>query len=236
MELFKQEQVKQQQDLAAALRLAEHFGYNEGVCNHFSLQTGPDQFLLNPHGIHWSRMRASDILSVSSKTGNTEAEISALNIHAAIHDQHSHARCVLHTHMPYATSLTCLDRGRLEYVHQNSLRFYNDVAYDDDYGGLADNREEGDRIAAQMEDKRVLFLANHGIIVTGTSIADAFDRLYYLERACEVQVLAMSTGRPLKQVGDNIARKTREDHDAAGNYAEAHFTALKALLNSDYLD
>ena len=136
--------------------------------------------------------------------------------------------------MPWATALTCLQDGRLKYVHQNSLRFFDDVAYDDTYNGLAQTAEEGRRIAECMSDKRVLFMANHGVVVTGESVADAFDRLYYLERACEVQVKAMSTGQPLSEIGDNLARQTKAEFDSGSTYAAQHFEALKALLSADY--
>ena len=224
------------QDLAAALRLAEKFGFSEGICNHFSLQLDDGRFLLNPHGVHWSQIKASDTLCIDPGNPGEQAEVTALHIHGAIHNQHAHATCVLHTHMPWATSLTCLRDGRLRYVHQNSLRFFDDIAYDDNYGGLAETNEEGKRIASCMGDKRVLFMANHGVVVTGISVADAFDRLYYLERACEVQVKAMSTGLAMNEVGDNLAAKTRAEFDAGANYATAHFEALKRLLDQDFLD
>ena len=227
-------------DLAAALRLAVRFGLNEGIANHFSfaLPGREERYLLNPHGVHWSQVRARDILVVDRHgevlDGEGEAERTAVCIHGQVHLRHPRARCVLHTHMPYATALTAIEDGRLEPVNQNSLMFYGDVAYDEDYGGLADSEEEGARIADALGDKRVLFLANHGVIVVGTTIAGAFNDLYYLERACLVQVLAMSTGRPLKRVGDNLAAKTfdpdRREHEV---YGEAHFAALKRVLDAE---
>ncbi|MEM6999919.1 MAG: class II aldolase/adducin family protein [Pseudomonadota bacterium] len=222
------------EDLAAALRLAERFGFNEGVCNHFSLQLPDGRFLLSPHGIYWSQICASDILLVDPAQPSERAEVTALNIHGAIHAQHQDAVCVLHTHMAWATALTCLREGRLKFVHQNSLRFFDDVAYDDSYGGLAETAAEGQRIAACLNGRHVLFLANHGVIVTGASVAEAFDRMYYLERACEVQVKAMSTGQPLNEISDNIARRTKAEFDAGASYAEPHFAALKNLLDPSY--
>jgi ribulose-5-phosphate 4-epimerase/fuculose-1-phosphate aldolase len=192
-------------DLAAALRLAARFDLHEGIDNHFSyaLPGMDDRFLLHPYGLHWSEVTAAEIMVVDQEgrvlEGEGEVEVSAFAIHSRIHLQHPRARCVLHTHMPYATALTAVEDGRLEPVNQNSLRFYGDVAYDDDYGGLANDVEEGDRIAAALGDKRIAFLANHGVIVVGATIAGAFDDLYFLERACRLQVLAMATGRPLKR-------------------------------------
>jgi len=227
-------------DLAAALRLAARMGLHEGICNHFSyaMPGDDDRFLLNPHGLHWSEIRVDDILLVDATgkvlAGGGEAEVSAICIHAPLHRRHPRARCVLHTHMPYATALTAIEGGTLEPVIQNALRFHGDVAYDRDYGGLAQEVDEGERIARAMGDKRVLFMANHGVIVVGDSVAAAFDDLYYLERACQTQVLAMSTGRPLKRISDNLAAVAfGEWAGRDGSYARAHFEALKRLLDRE---
>jgi ribulose-5-phosphate 4-epimerase/fuculose-1-phosphate aldolase len=227
-------------DLAAALRLAARLGLHEGICNHFSYAVpgGDDRFLLNPHGLHWSEIRADDLLLVDSAgkvhEGGGVAEVSAICIHAPLHRRHPRGRCVLHSHMPYATALTAIEDGKLEPVIQNALRFYGDVAYDREYGGLAQDVDEGERIARTMGDKRVLFMANHGIIVVGDSVAAAFDDLYYLERACQTQVLAMSTGRPLKRISDNLAATAfAEWVGRDGSYARAHFEALKRLLDRE---
>ncbi len=231
-------------DLAAALRLAVRFDLHEGIDNHFSyaLPGMDDRFLLHPYGLHWSEVTAGDIMVVDQEgqvvEGEGEVEISAFAIHSRIHTQHPRARCVLHTHMPYATALTAVEDGRLEPINQNALRFYGDVAYDDDYGGLANDLEEGDRIAAALGDKRVAFLANHGVIVVGATIAGAFDDLYFLERACRLQVLAMATGRPLKRVGENLAADTAAlfRRNNGGPYGETHFAALKRQLDREEPD
>ncbi len=227
-------------DLAAALRLAERFGLHEGICNHFSyaLPGRDDRFLFNPYGTHWSQVTASGLLMVDKDgavlEGDGQAETSAFGIHAPIHLRHGCANAVLHTHMPYATTLTSLEDGRLEPVTQNALRFHGDVAYDDDYNGIAEGPAEGERKAGVLGDKRVLFLAHHGVIVVGETVAQAFDDLYYLERACEVQVLAMSTGRPVKRIGENMAGSAFEAWCGKdGSYAKAHFEALKQVLDAE---
>ena len=235
-ETYQQEKI----DLAAALRLAARFDLHEGIANHFSFAVDEDgeRFLVNPHGIHWSQLRASDILVANRHgevlDGNGEAERSAICIHGQVHYLHPRARCVLHTHMPYATALTAIEDGRLEPVVQSALMFYDEVAYDDEYGGLAFSEDEGQRIADALGDKRVLFMANHGVMVVGKTIAQAFCDLYFLERACRVQVLAMSTGRPLKLVGHNRAASTFEpDWRDESVYGETHFAALKRVLDAE---
>lgn len=235
---MSEERSQARKELAAALRLAVHFGFNEGIDNHFSyaLPGSDERFLLNPYGLHWSEVRACDIIEVDSAgrvtNGSGEAEATAICIHAGIHLRHPHARCVLHTHMPYATSITLLQDGRLEPLSQTSLIFYNKVAYDDGYNGLGNTPEEGERMAEALGDKRVLFLGGHGVIVVGDSIAEAFSYLYYLERACQAQVLAMSTGRPLRHIGDNIAASTFGDRDdSMAQHCRVHFEALMRLLD-----
>jgi ribulose-5-phosphate 4-epimerase/fuculose-1-phosphate aldolase len=225
-------------DLAAALRWAARLGLNEGVCNHFSLAIpgAEDRFLINPQGLHWSEITPADLVMTDSEgnviEGRHKVEATAFFIHGRIHRGKPNAVCVLHTHMPYATALAISDGGRLEWASQNALRFYGRVAYDECYNGLVLNAEEGDRVCAQVQNADVLFLANHGVIVCGDSVARAFDDLYYLERACMVQVLAESAGRRLKLVPDSIAAMTRRQIAEDQQYL-LHFEALKRMLDRD---
>lgn len=123
-------------ELAAAYRLAARFGFNEGIDNHFTLMVpgARDRFLLNAFGLHWSEVTASNLIAVDFDghvvEGRGEAEATAYFIHSRIHRAHPRARCVLHTHMPYATALTAIQGGRLEPVGINALRFNGVIAYD----------------------------------------------------------------------------------------------------------
>ena len=226
-------------DLAAAFRLAVRLDMHEGVCNHLSVMLpGGKGFLLNRYGLHWSEVSASNLLALDADgrllEGEGEFEKTAFYIHSRIHLANPRATCVLHTHMPYATSLTLLEGGRLEMVEQNALRFHDDIAYDDTYNGLVVDNAEGDRLARVLGDKRVLFLANHGVIVVGPTVAEAFDLLYYLERACRLQVLARSTGAPFRKVRSEVVRETyRLILADTPKYAGAHFAALKRILDRE---
>src|SRR5437762_14292318 len=157
-------------DLAAAFRLAVRLDLHEGVCNHFSFML-PDgkRFLLNAYGLHWSEVTASNLLALDADgkvlSGDGEYEKTAFYIHSRIHLANPNAACVLPTHMPHATALTLLEDGRLEMVEQNALRFDDDIAYDDTYNGLVVDNAEADRLARVLGAKRVMFLANHGVIV-----------------------------------------------------------------------
>ena len=226
-------------DLAAAFRLAARMDLHEGVCNHFSLML-PDgkRFLLNGYGLHWGEVTASNLLALDAEgnilEGDGEFEKTSFYIHSRIHLANPRAACVLHTHMPYATTLTLIENGRLEMVEQNALRFHEDIAYDDTYNGLVVDNAEGDRLARVLGGKRVLFLANHGVIVVGPTVAEAFNCLYYLERACRLQVLARSMGAKLKAVRAEVVRETyRMILADAPKYAGAHFGALKRILDRE---
>jgi ribulose-5-phosphate 4-epimerase/fuculose-1-phosphate aldolase len=230
-------------DLAAAFRLAVRLDMHEGVCNHLSLMLSGsrDRFLLNRFGLHWGEVTASNLLTLDASgkivEGEGDFEKTAFYIHSRIHLANPNATCVLHTHMPYATALTLTEPGRLEMVEQNALRFVDAIAYDDEYNGLVVDNAEGDRLARALGSKRVMFLANHGVIVVGRSVAEAFDLMYYLERACRLQVLALSTGRKLRPVADEVARDTYAmllEQNAV--YADAHFGALKRILDREEPD
>jgi len=225
-------------DLAAALRSASRMGLGEGICNHFSVEVPdrPEHFLINPQGLHWSEVTPGDLVMVDGQgrkvAGKHEVEPTAFFIHGAAHRSKPQAKCVLHTHMPFATTLTVVHGGRIEPVSQVALKFFGRDAYDDNYNGLALDAAEGARIVSGLKSADILFLANHGIIVTGPSIDIAFDDLYYLERACMLQVLGMGTGKALRQVPDGIAQKTAAQMTDP-TQARLHFIALKRLLDRD---
>jgi ribulose-5-phosphate 4-epimerase/fuculose-1-phosphate aldolase len=226
-------------DLACALRWACRLGYGEGICNHFSLELPgrSGHFLINPQGLHWSEVTPGDLVVVDAAgrkvEGRHRVEPTAFFIHGAMHRSKPSAKCVLHTHMPYATTLTVVHGGRLEWASQNSLKFFGRVAYDDNYNGLALDDAEGERMCAQAKEADVLFLANHGIIVSGPSVAAAFDDLYYLERACMLQVLAMGTGQPLRMIPERVAGLTARQMAEEDGQAGLHFEALKRMLDRD---
>jgi ribulose-5-phosphate 4-epimerase/fuculose-1-phosphate aldolase len=235
-----QQIIEQRRDLAAVFRGAALFSGQAGVCSHFSLRVSaaPLRFLLNPWGMYFSEARASDLMLIDEQ-GNSQdplhdAGFAAFNIHSRIHALHPEAHCVLHTHMPYATAITMLAGGRLEPASQEALRFYDDIAYDDSYNGLAHDVGEGERIAHAMGGKHVIFLAHHGVIVVGPSVAQAFDHLYYLERAAELQVKAMSCNRPLRLVPHETAKKTvGQFNREREHWARLHLDALRRKLDRE---
>jgi ribulose-5-phosphate 4-epimerase/fuculose-1-phosphate aldolase len=226
-------------DLVCALRWAAKQNLHEGVCNHFSVVVPghDDRFLINPQGLHWLEVTAADIVTVDIDgkvlDGRHRVEPTAFYIHSRIHRAKPSARCVLHTHMPYATTLTGVLPGRLEFVSQQSTKFYKRVAYEDAYNGLATDTAEGDRMAAAVLDADVLFLANHGVIVCGPSVAFAWDDLYYLERACMLQVLGRGTGQTPRVIPQEIVELTASQMREDRPQAILHFAALRRLLDRE---
>jgi ribulose-5-phosphate 4-epimerase/fuculose-1-phosphate aldolase len=227
-------------ELAAAFRLAARFGWHEAVANHFSLAISDDgrRVLINPRWKHFARIRASDLLELAVDDPAVMARADAPDptawcIHGTIHKMRPEIRCLLHVHSPYATALVALEDSRIRPIDQNTARFYQNVAYDDAYEGLALAEEEGRRLADALGDKSILMMANHGVLVTGPSVAQAFDDLYYLERACQTLVLAYATGRPLRLISDNVAGKVAAEWAGYEGFAEAHFGELLALLDAE---
>jgi ribulose-5-phosphate 4-epimerase/fuculose-1-phosphate aldolase len=226
-------------DLAAAFRLAVEFNWHEAVGNHFSLAVSPDgkKFLMNPRWRHFSRIRASDLLLLDAEdettmSGPDAPDPSAWCIHGRIHNAAPQARCILHLHPPYATALSVLADPEIKPVDQNSARYFNRVAYDMNYGGIADSLAEGDRLAGVLGNRSNMMMAQHGVLVVGETVADAFDRLYFLERACQTLVLAYSTGQPLNVMPDDLAEATARGWEDYPEMAVAHFEELKLGLDA----
>ena len=237
-------------DLAAALRWAARENLHEGVDNHFSLavpggdgRVHGDLFLINPYRRHWTHVAASDVVLCDGEgkvvEGKHEVETTAFCIHGPVHRGKPSAAAVLHTHMPYATAIAHVAGGRLQMAGQAALMFDGRIAYDDTYGGLALDNSEGERMAESLGDADILFLAGHGVLVTGPSVAAALTDLYYLERACMFQVLAHSHGGGLVEVSGEIREHMRGQRAADfDNLRSGFFNEVKRVLaveEPDYL-
>ena len=232
------------QDLAAAFRWTARLNMNEGIANHFSACIpNSNDFYVNGSGMHFSSIKASDMILVKQnmieeiKKQPELVDPTALNIHGAIHKKVPHARCILHVHSKYATALSTLKNPTLEPIDQNTMRFYNRIAIYDDFGGLG-FEEESNKMAAAIGNNRSMLLANHGILTVGETVADAFDELYYFEKACETYITALSTNKELNLVEPKIAEKTAQEWENYPiNMGKQHLKAIRLILdneNSDY--
>lgn len=230
-------------DLAACFRMAARLGLSEGVCNHFSAMVpgSDDLFLVNPHGRAFAEVTASGLL-VCDLHGNVVAgdgkpEATAFHIHARLHAGIPRARVAFHTHMPQATALCMVEGEPLVFAGQTALKFHGRIAVDPVYGGLALDAREGDRIAAAIGDADVIFMRHHGVMVIAPDVAKAWDDLYYLERAAEVQVIAESTGRRLIPVPAEVAAHAARQ--MATEDVRAHLDSVRrrlAVTDPDFAD
>jgi ribulose-5-phosphate 4-epimerase/fuculose-1-phosphate aldolase len=225
-------------DLAAAFRLAAEFGWHESVANHFSAGVSADgrRFLLNPRWKHFATMRASDLLLLDADDPETmrrpgAPDPSAWCIHGAVHREVRQARVLLHGHPPYATALATLKDPMLRPIDQNTARFIGLVGLDQAYGGIADDEAEGQRIAAALGRHPILLMGNHGLSVTASTVAEAFEHFYYFERASRTMLLAYASGQPLNVMSDAVASRTAAGWRAYADAAFAHFEQLKAMLD-----
>jgi ribulose-5-phosphate 4-epimerase/fuculose-1-phosphate aldolase len=235
--------------LAAALRLAVLHDFDEGIDNHFTVAVPgrEDQYLISPFGVHWSEARASTMM-VFNEAGETlegtgVVELSAQSIHAPVH-RLTGAKVVLHTHQPWALALNMLKANRLLPATQTAAFFDGTIAYDDHYTGLAADLSEGERLSQLMSGgKTVLFMKNHGVMTVGDTVAQAYRRLYKLEKACRTQVLAMGTGQPLNVLTESVIQRIKnpspQDRHPRSERERLFFEAMMRVVdrvNPGYAD
>lgn len=228
-------------DLAAAFRWTARLNMHEAVANHFSLAINDDgtRFLMNPNQMHFSRIRASDLIVVDANDpetleGPNAPDPTAWGLHGGIHRHCPHARCAMHVHSIHATVLASLADSRLPPIDQNCATFFNRYVIDDGYGGLA-FEDEGERCARLFDDpkKKVMIMGNHGVLVIGRTVAETFNRMYYFERAAETYIRALQTGQPLRVLSDEIAEKTAQELETYPEQDERHLAELKAILDDE---
>lgn len=228
-------------DMAAAFRWTVKLNLHEAVSNHFSLAVNPEgtKFLINPNGRHFGRITASSLVEIDA---NDEATMqrpdapdpTAWGLHGSIHRALPHARCVMHVHSIHATVLASLADSSLPPIDQNTAMFFGRQVVDGHYGGMA-FADEGARCASMLADPKIttMIMGNHGVLVVGQTVAEAFNRLVFFERAAETYIRALQTGWPLRVLSDAVAEKTAQEWESYPGYAEAHLREVKALLDED---
>jgi ribulose-5-phosphate 4-epimerase/fuculose-1-phosphate aldolase len=225
-------------DLAAAFRLAVQFDWHESVGNHFSAAVSADgkRFLMNPKWRHFGSIRASELVLLDTDdrevmSRSDAPDVSAWTIHGTIHRECPSLRVMLHCHPPYATALATLKDPAIKPIDQSTARFVGSLGVDLSYDGMADEAKEGTRIARALGHYKTWLMGNHGITATANTVAEAFEDLYFLERAARTLILAYSTGQPLNILSDEIAQKTARSWRAYSGQAFAHFDYLKSQLD-----
>ncbi|MEZ5923197.1 MAG: class II aldolase and adducin N-terminal domain-containing protein [Hyphomicrobiaceae bacterium] len=232
-------------DLAAAFRWTARLNMHEAVANHLSLAVSEDgkQFLMNPNGRHFSKIKASELLLLDADDPSTmdrpdAPDPTAWDLHGAIHRNVPGATCILHVHSKFALALACLADSALPPIDQNTMRFYDRMIVDENFDGMGLG-DEAERVSHAFRDnpgKTIMVMGNHGVMVTAPTVAQAFDELYYFERACETYITALSTGKPLRIASDAVARKTRDQWLNYPGGCILHFNELKRILDEEGSD
>ncbi len=230
-------------DLAALYRLVAHFRMTDFIYTHISARLpGPDHhFLINDYGVMFHEMRASDLVKIDLEGNRVETQgqsgkrvnQAGFTIHSAIHAARPDLMCVIHTHTAAGIAVAAQEHGLLP-ISQHALKFYDCLSYHG-YEGIALDLDERDRIVADLGQNKAMILRNHGLLVGGASIAEAFLEIYFLERACQAQVAALSGGAklviPPRAVCEHTAGQYRMDSGARAGHAEMAWQSALRLVD-----
>jgi len=235
------DELRLRRELAAAYRLVAHFHMTDLIFTHISLRLPGDQhyFLINPYGLLFEEITASNLVKIDLTGRLVEDSPYSVNpagfvIHSAIHRARADAFCVLHTHTTAGCAVAAQASGLLP-ANQMSMEFYNRVGYHD-FEGVALNLDEQKRLVDDLGSYPALILRNHGLLTVGQTVAQAFLRMFYLHRACEIQVAAQVGGQlhlPPPDVADFTARQLagEVENDVQDDEGlELAWTALLRLL------
>jgi ribulose-5-phosphate 4-epimerase/fuculose-1-phosphate aldolase len=221
--------------LAATYRLIDRYEMSDLVCTHISARIpgSQEQFLLNPYGVMFDEITASSLIKVDLDGNLIDSSDRAINpagfvIHSAIYKARPDINCIIHTHSPYGMAVSALESGLLP-LTQIALLFYNRVAYHN-YEGVSLDLDERDRLVKSLGDKKVMILLNHGLLAAGETIPEAFIKTYYLEKACEVQILAQSSGGKLITPSETICEQSAQQQEIVG-LGQLQFPALLRMLD-----
>jgi ribulose-5-phosphate 4-epimerase/fuculose-1-phosphate aldolase len=222
--------------LAAAYRLIDRFGLSDLVDTHISVRLPgtADHFLINPYGLLFHEITASSLVKVDVQgnlvePGDWQVNPAGFVIHGAIYPDRSDVHCVLHTHSRYGMAVSALDCGLLP-ISQIALQFYGRVAYHH-YEGVSLELDEQQRLVTDLQHHNVMILRNHGLLTVGQTVAEAFYLAYYMEKACEIQILAQSTGQPLIEPPLEVCVKAAEQQTVSNG--QLQWNALLRLLNRE---
>ena len=229
-------------ELAACYRIFAYMGWDELIYNHITVKVpgAEDHFLINPYGLHYSEVTASNLVKVDIN-GNIIGESdypvnpAGMLIHSAIHSVREDAHCIGHVHTDAGMAVACQEGG-LRIDNFYSVLLYNQVAYHN-FHGITVMDDEKDELIESLGDKNFLILKSHGLLTCGGSISEMFLNMTLLQRSCEIQVIADSTGKPLIPVAEEIGQMTEQllkiqmQHSPDGAAGQLEFNAMRRLVD-----
>lgn len=226
-------------ELAACFRLANRFGWNEGIANHFSVEVAPDRYLLNPYELHFREITASNLLLVDGEgkvhAGEGQVRKAAFYLHPRLHTLLPRAKAIIHAHPPYATAISCVKGGRFDQSSAHAMLFGRQVCYDDEMGGAV-SESEVQRLVSKVGDKTIVVQAMHGLTTLGNTIADAFDNFYFAEKWAMNTLLKKPMGEP-HRIADNLLWNSPDrDKTLTPRAQQAHLNAWMRVLDKEEPD
>ncbi len=235
---FEEEEYQNRIDLAAAYHLSDIYGFSDIIWNHITCKTSSKKntFLINRFGLRYDEVTASNLLEVDLDgnvvSGKGDINYTGFVIHGAIHNSRKDLHCVMHSHSRYGLAVSCLKNG-LEILIQDSAMFHKRISYHE-WEGMSTSREECKTIARDLGNKNIMILRNHGLLTAGKTIGETFMLMYYLERACKVQIDLLKSTSAIIKPSDNLLEY------AAGQYnnpkyrlGEHEWPALKRMLKKN---
>jgi ribulose-5-phosphate 4-epimerase/fuculose-1-phosphate aldolase len=228
---------QQRVDLAAAYRLAHYYRMTDQIYTHLTAKVpGTEHFLINPYGVLFDEVTASCLIKVDLQ-GRVVLDPTGMGmnpagflIHSCVHRARPDFGCVLHTHTAAGLAVAAQKRGLLM-LTQHAMRFHNRIGYHD-YEGIALEPAEQERLVRDLGQHKAMILRNHGLLTAGTTVRDAFEQMYYLERACDAQIKALAGGVEVIECEPAIAEKVARVLDRPGRKAiETDWPALRRLLD-----
>ncbi|MGA0571319.1 class II aldolase/adducin family protein [Variovorax sp. VNK109] len=225
-------------DLAACYRLFDHLGWTELIFNHITARVpghegAAARYLINPFGLHYAEVTARNLICIDLAGRVQDGSTHAVNaagfvIHSAVHAARDDAHCIMHTHTTAGCAISCKEEG-LRHDNFYSAMMYGDVAYHE-YEGVTTSLDEQPRLVASLGTRNHLILRNHGLLAVGPDIPGAFNRLWTLQRACEIQLASDAGAGPNRQIDLHILEKVPATRVGASNRDHVNRMAFEAML------
>jgi len=235
---FNDEEWQNRLDLAAAYHLADIYGFSDIIWNHITCKTSSKKntFLINQFGLRYDEVTASNLLEIDPEgniiSGEGEINFTGFVIHGAIHQNREDLSCVMHSHSRSGLAISCLKNG-LEILIQDSAMFYNRISYHD-WEGMSTNPAECDSIAKDLGQNNILILRNHGLLTAGKTIGEAFMLMYYLDRACKLQIDLLNTNQDIIKPSKNLLEfAAGQYNDPKYQLGKHEWPALKRMLDKN---
>jgi len=236
--IFDGEELKNRIDLAAAYHLAHLYGFSDIIWNHITCKTSSKKntFLINRFGLMYDEITATNLIEIDLNgnvlNGDGEINYTGYVIHGAIHKTRTDLHCIIHSHSRAGLAISCLKNG-LEILIQDSAMFHNKISYHD-WEGMSTSTEECETLSKDLGNNNTMILRNHGLLTAGKTIGEAFMLMYYLDRACKVQLDLLATNKEIIKPSDNLLEFAACQYkDPKYQLGENEWPALKRMLKKN---